>query len=975
MSESAEPGWLRLSELAIGDGGVCVTSLIKDKIREYMLNEKQQTTAEVTATTNTSSTIKSSNGETCVRRIGNSLDLLLRESRNAGHAVPVTKSKIIHSVQPQTIEENVVSTTMNTATDNHDKIAKKNSFSLLENEMQISRMPIPADECASSEMSVDINHSHNKSDSKNNVNTNGENHQKLNGISNEKYKEKTNELSDSIEQNIEEDAKIKNQNDRQILINDEPVSDEKLDNICSPEVQSEKETSETEPDKIMLLEKKTENSEEVSDNLELEHLIKDDPEEQMLEKNNSSELIDENNDSKKTKTIEDDLEEKLLEKINVEEPVIEKNEENKEDIAEVDNKVTENSCTLSKDNEFNEAMEVDDIEINSKEPVSQDVDISDQDNIKEQNHSDLVKPVNLTNGELNVLNEIKSNDSNTNEKMNEILPDEDDKYIKSADILKIAEEEEFEKKCNAEEDICSEVSIETPSPKQTEEPIIARKRSAASHDELSALSGASSDNDLPKTKKLRCDDDISLLKDDTRERLIKNIVQSSGKSETELTRNVEKIQNEIKVITEIAQNKRDELVTLIRLQKLKEEIIERLMIKIKEIDATKTDNSKDWNLPEMFQINLSQPEHILNEKNIVDIIDTRDPELEKSSSIGYEQNSSASSDNPIVKSVGSTHSSNMQPNEWILSDKLNRISRIQRPILPKPITNNQKEGRQGPILDVKLIIADHRSKNPETAIPKRGRRKVPNDFSVPTSTSPLRYPNPLGFPNSIHHPNDVNYKTHSSHIHGISNNIMEQHNDLNRFKDVPAFPEVTLHPVSQPIQHFQQQQQQQQSSLLHGILTKGAGNQNLPVSLPSHPTTYSPTLARLLTAPERCKQMRSKQRQIPTATVVSSNSQSRNEITITPVQSTSMSSSTFQQKTNVVPVQSTQVDDEDASDRLVIDEGQDSTNVGSPSSAPQCQGCMQKPAQFVCAGCGNQWYCSKDCQIDAWDDHSEVCSG
>jgi len=48
---------------------------------------------------------------------------------------------------------------------------------------------------------------------------------------------------------------------------------------------------------------------------------------------------------------------------------------------------------------------------------------------------------------------------------------------------------------------------------------------------------------------------------------------------------------------------------------------------------------------------------------------------------------------------------------------------------------------------------------------------------------------------------------------------------------------------------------------------------------------------------------------------------------------------------------------------LVIDEGQDVMNANSPSSAPQCQGCMQKPAQFVCAGCGNQWYCSKDCQV------------
>lgn len=44
-----------------------------------------------------------------------------------------------------------------------------------------------------------------------------------------------------------------------------------------------------------------------------------------------------------------------------------------------------------------------------------------------------------------------------------------------------------------------------------------------------------------------------------------------------------------------------------------------------------------------------------------------------------------------------------------------------------------------------------------------------------------------------------------------------------------------------------------------------------------------------------------------------------------------------------------------------------STNTDSNSDTgdeiPQCQGCNQKSAQFVCAGCGNQWYCSRDCQV------------
>lgn len=32
---------------------------------------------------------------------------------------------------------------------------------------------------------------------------------------------------------------------------------------------------------------------------------------------------------------------------------------------------------------------------------------------------------------------------------------------------------------------------------------------------------------------------------------------------------------------------------------------------------------------------------------------------------------------------------------------------------------------------------------------------------------------------------------------------------------------------------------------------------------------------------------------------------------------------------------------------------------------PKCQGCHKQRAQFVCAGCGNQWYCSRECQVSA----------
>jgi hypothetical protein len=30
---------------------------------------------------------------------------------------------------------------------------------------------------------------------------------------------------------------------------------------------------------------------------------------------------------------------------------------------------------------------------------------------------------------------------------------------------------------------------------------------------------------------------------------------------------------------------------------------------------------------------------------------------------------------------------------------------------------------------------------------------------------------------------------------------------------------------------------------------------------------------------------------------------------------------------------------------------------------PTCHGCKQRMAQFVCAGCNSQWYCSRECQV------------
>ena len=49
----------------------------------------------------------------------------------------------------------------------------------------------------------------------------------------------------------------------------------------------------------------------------------------------------------------------------------------------------------------------------------------------------------------------------------------------------------------------------------------------------------------------------------------------------------------------------------------------------------------------------------------------------------------------------------------------------------------------------------------------------------------------------------------------------------------------------------------------------------------------------------------------------------------------------------------------------------DSDANGGKSSI--CQSCHVKPSEFVCAGCNQRWYCSRECQIKNWDEHQTAC--
>lgn len=49
----------------------------------------------------------------------------------------------------------------------------------------------------------------------------------------------------------------------------------------------------------------------------------------------------------------------------------------------------------------------------------------------------------------------------------------------------------------------------------------------------------------------------------------------------------------------------------------------------------------------------------------------------------------------------------------------------------------------------------------------------------------------------------------------------------------------------------------------------------------------------------------------------------------------------------------------------MIDETEDFENPDRAKLAADllCQGCKKNKAFFMCAGCSQQWYCSKDCQV------------
>ncbi|XP_052888345.1 apoptotic chromatin condensation inducer in the nucleus-like isoform X2 [Anopheles moucheti] len=363
-------------------------------------------------------------------------------------------------------------------------------------------------------------------------------------------------------------------------------------------------------------------------------------------------------------------------------------------------------------------------------------------------------------------------------------------------------------------------------------------------------------------------------------------------------------------------------------------------------------------------------------------------------------------------------------------------------------------GRQGMRKDVSSIIADYRQKHPEN-VPRRGRRlkNVGGNSASNNGTSAGNSIGSFGEGGAISltalsggkSPCDGNVRSNSSA--SVSTRISEllaaaeqspqQHHQTHHqagslhqpqssLLSKASLPEVTLHPVPNSTAHSDMlggnvsygngsliganlsAVNSSTNSLLHGILTKSSNRPGQAASAAvaaavGNFNTFSPTLARLLTVPERMNSQSSSTVTSGALANLQNNSltgglnlsKNSSEISITRLGGPNyqLLSQQQQQQTQqrLREQQLYNLDDEadDSADRLVIDEGDDMGQRDSSvlhggkrrgaeineNEVPQCQGCKKQEAKFVCAGCGNQWYCSRACQVNAWDDHSEVCSG
>ncbi|XP_012228388.1 enolase-phosphatase E1-like isoform X2 [Linepithema humile] len=460
--------------------------------------------------------------------------------------------------------------------------------------------------------------------------------------------------------------------------------------------------------------------------------------------------------------------------------------------------------------------------------------------------------------------------------------------------------------------------------------------------------------------------------DSEREKYISEVVGDESKTIDQLMDKAGQLRHEILYLENSAREKEMEWNEILRKRKLKEEAYARLERKIHMIVYMENDG----------QLQMPSTKSSLASIDWENSGNTTPISREKSFGSKDDLSEERSSDSVAPKRERTAKTTSQQRTT---PPKTNGESSRKQNEASSPDSRQIGEGRQGAIVDVRSIIADHRLKHPE-AVPRRGRR-MRNSVNIGLGAGGAMV-------ETGHNADSRPSSTESCKSNPSTSDSMNYKDILMQFAKmsqqgepvkVPQnYPDVTLHPVA-PSSAGQNTASQPSGSLLHGILTKAQSPRS---------NTFSPTLARLLTAPER-------ERNSPVTAAVASMSQQSATTHLQTYQGSNMvsindllSSSKARTEITITPVVNTpaqshsndliQVEDADEEATMIDDRkgnlvgGRDNKqmakdNPPSPSAPPKCQGCMTRPAQFVCAGCGNQWYCSRGCQLASWATHSDYC--
>ncbi|CAH0669327.1 unnamed protein product [Chilo suppressalis] len=515
--------------------------------------------------------------------------------------------------------------------------------------------------------------------------------------------------------------------------------------------------------------------------------------------------------------------------------------------------------------------------------------------------------------------------------------------------------------------------------------------------------------------------------------MINDYIQTATKNNIdEIQRHTEQLLSEIQTLRELAQKKEQEWNNILHLKKVKEEILLRLLRRKQVLSFEKAAEVNGSDRTDPFDY-LNQAKNLAIDKSdeisglaIKQPPSTMNPMMPTPvMPITSHMNPMSGLPPPYDKAA---HMQSMSkpvfPQQLMMPGPMPGFPRDMNGQLSAGF--NMPMGRQGPTKDVKSIIADYRQRNPEVT-PRRGRRMKsllnPNMAYRPIAPK-MDSINSLNNLNILYNNLDMNQKAmleRLQQMHGLPNGpsfkdvlvqfaSMQQgsglmprppetamrpdrpdrdrpdrpdrpdrdrdrpdrprhrHEDLApkpaerlaspspRLPPPPPYPEISLLPVTTS------QEASPQNSLLHGILTKNCGEititpvQPAPAAAPAPPS--APATATAVAVAPAPASVAEPQPEKPEEVVQLDDEESRGSEgseRASPGGSGASGSNSGGSGSG--------------SGRLVIDEG------SAEPDAPLCQGCRRRDAQFVCAGCANQWYCSRDCQVAAWDEHSEMCSG